>query len=101
VSPANTDHPELLRLREENLRLTELLKSHGIPVDAGVREPAAPEYNTGKGMGTGEKVGLFRRLSRGSEDVFARRWESSQGKSPFAAPESCHKARGVPEPRVP
>jgi superfamily II DNA or RNA helicase len=59
---------ECARLRDENLRLRERLYQDGI------RAGASPDA----------KVALFRSLFRGREDVYAVRWEASNGRWGYA-----------------
>ena len=61
---------ELYRLRAENARLRALLAQHGIPANGPKTKVSKPI------LSLEEKVKLFRRLFRGREDVFARRWNS-------------------------
>ncbi len=65
---------ELERLKEENSRLKELLRKHGIAFEAVA--DCLPSQKTGLQLTLEEKVALFRNLFRGREDVFARRWYS-------------------------
>ncbi len=62
---------ELYRLRAENERLRTLLAQHGIPVEKPKTKVSKPI------LSLEEKVGLFRSIFRGREDVFARRWSST------------------------
>ncbi|MCM1067492.1 MAG: DEAD/DEAH box helicase family protein [Muribaculaceae bacterium] len=73
----NTDdiQNELTRLREENARLKELLRKHGIAYEA-TPSPIVPIQKPMAQLSLEEKVALFRSLFRGREDVFARRWYS-------------------------
>ena len=81
---------ELERLREENGRLKTLLAQHGIEWSRGdddnfqVRDEAPKPRRELATRSTQEKIALFRRLFFGRQDVFARRWESSQGKSGYS-----------------
>ena len=70
----NTDdiQNELARLREENARLKELLRKHGIAYEA-TPSPIVPTQKPMPQLSLEEKVTLFRSLFRGREDVFARR----------------------------
>lgn len=66
---------ELVRLREENIRLKSLLQKHGIAFEvsqAAVEQVQKPIQQ----LSLEEKVALFRSLFRGREDIFARRWYS-------------------------
>ncbi|MFH2114742.1 MAG: DEAD/DEAH box helicase family protein [Spirochaetota bacterium] len=81
-----SEQDELRRLREENTLLKTLLTSHSIVWD----EPAIPAPNP-KGsapsstqLSTDDKIALFRRLFRGREDVYPRRWESAKGTSGYS-----------------
>lgn len=77
--PGNQD--ELRRLREENARLKALLTRHGISWEEANQPETAPASAQAAKVAAvprsvQEKIALFRRLFRGREDVFARRWES-------------------------
>jgi hypothetical protein len=77
---------ELAKLRLENARLIQLLKSHGIdwqpPEDAS--DPPNGEAETST-FPAAEMVALFRRLFRGRTDVYPVRWESkTTGRSGYA-----------------
>lgn len=65
------------RLREENSRLRQLLR----PAQP-LAEKAGPAANSSSPVE--EKIKLFRSLFRGREDVFARRWESRNGRSGYS-----------------
>ena len=87
-----TTDSELTRLREENARLKALLTRHGIAWAEDYRAeaealPILQEVPLMKakpaGLSASDKVALFRRLFQGRQDVFARRWESSQGKAGY------------------
>lgn len=90
--PMNDDIPseqdELQRLREENTHLKTLLANHGIAWD----EPVIPiPFISLKGsepssthVSTYDKITLFRRLFRGREDVYPRRWVSAKGSSSYS-----------------
>jgi len=79
---------ELKRLGEENARLKALLAQHGIAWDGPIAPdlvavpkelaPVPPQFTIE------DKIVLFRRLFRGREDVFPRRWESAKGASGYA-----------------
>ncbi len=49
-----------------------------------IREEAPRTETQPAGLSASDKVALFRRLFQGRQDVFARRWESSQGKSGYS-----------------
>jgi superfamily II DNA or RNA helicase len=84
-----TPHAENRRLREENARLRQLLAAHGIPV------PSSPAdmYPTDRASEAvqehdhqdraRQRVALFRSLFRGRDDVYARRWESADGRAGY------------------
>jgi hypothetical protein len=85
-------------------RLKELLAHHGLaweenspsqPVHAPARSTPVPSSFT-----TNDKIALFRRLFRGREDVYSKRWESAKGTSGYSPacgnewkPGICHKPR--------
>jgi superfamily II DNA or RNA helicase len=79
---------ELKRLHEENARLKELLAQHGIDWEG----PITPDLVTvPQGLAPvpshftiEDKIALFRRLFRGREDVYPRRWESAKGTSGYS-----------------
>ena len=95
---------ELRRLRQENARLKDLLTQHGIaweeqtaPAHIPVPTESAPAQTH---FTTDDKLALFRRLFRGREDVYPRRWESAKGTSGYSPvcgnewkPGICHKPR--------
>lgn len=95
---------ELLRLREENVRLKALLTRHGIPWEEATPPepvPVPPEPDlVPHHFSTEDKISLFRRLFRGREDVYPQRWESAKGTSGYSPacgnewkPGVCHKPR--------
>jgi superfamily II DNA or RNA helicase len=81
---------ECSRLREENARLRQLLTEHNIPIPP--TAPAAQPYAQplavlppdGRQERARKRIALFRRLFRGREDVYARRWESPDGRSGYS-----------------
>ncbi|MEI6873621.1 MAG: DEAD/DEAH box helicase family protein, partial [Spirochaetota bacterium] len=81
---------DLEMLRKENSRLKALLDQHGIEWSCGdpnailVREETPNTSREPAALSIQEKISLFRRLFYGRQDVFARRWESSQGKSGYS-----------------
>ncbi len=104
-----TPYAELRRLRAENDWLRELLHAHGIPIPppaavAGNRPPeTAPsvtipaqtrtqpipaaahvEHTVAEESSTSTRITLFRRLFRGRDDVYSRRWQSADGRSGYA-----------------
>ncbi len=87
------DH-ELLFLRSENARLIALLESHGIEWRLPQTQPSV--VNTEQSHLTPkDKVGLFRRLFRGRDDVYPIRWESKTGKSGYSPACGNEWVRGV------
>jgi hypothetical protein len=85
---SSDEQDELRRLRDENTRLKTILTSHGIAweepavADADRDRPEADPASSH--LGTDEKIALFRRLFRGREDVYARRWDSAKGTSGYS-----------------
>lgn len=75
MTSSNDIQNELARLREENARLKELLRKHGIAYEASISS-IVPTQKPIPQLSLEEKVALFRSLFRGREDVFARRWYS-------------------------
>lgn len=82
---------ELDRLRAENEMLRALLQAHGIELPE-VSANAVPEASKGN-LGTSEvskrsplsdKIALFMSLFQGRQDVYARRWESRNGRSGYS-----------------
>jgi superfamily II DNA or RNA helicase len=87
--PFESPEQENARLREENTRLRRLLAVHGIaipqltpanPPPAKTAEMAPVDREERARM----RIALFRSLFRGREDVYARRWESADGRSGYA-----------------
>src|SRR5229473_1761721 len=87
--PFESPDEENRRLREENARLRRALTVHGIPIPP--LSPANPSpAKTGEALPMESKedrgrkrIALFRGLFRGREDVYARRWESADGRSGY------------------
>lgn len=71
----NDIQTEIVRLREENARLKELLRKHGIAYEAST-SPIVSAQKPMSQLSLEEMVALFRSLFRGREDVFARHWYS-------------------------
>ena len=73
-------------MQAENARLVALLEAHGIQWRASPESlPERSSAPTSSGLGTDEKVALFRRLFRGRTDVYPVRWDSkTSGKSGYA-----------------
>ena len=96
---------ELESLRAENQRLRKLLKTHGIaiPDTAKPEDATVPETTTAvtKRSPLADKITLFMSLFRGRPDVYARRWESKDGRAGYSPvclnewkPEICLKPKG-------
>ncbi len=106
--PTESANAECRRLREENARLRQILAKHNISIS--LVEPAdrpriksaevlSPEDRKERAQ---KRIALFRTLFRGREDVYARRWESPDGRSGYSpASEKDWKAinRSRPEDR--
>jgi len=83
---------ECRRLREENLRLRELLAQHRIEVPdtssiaskhaVSKQQPSSALLS--QESSAKEKIELFRRLFRGREDIYAVRWESKESRSGYS-----------------
>jgi superfamily II DNA or RNA helicase len=77
-------------LREENARLRRVLAAHGIPVpqftpdDARPVQTITPAAVENKEERARKRIALFRSLFRGREDIYARRWENSDGRSGYS-----------------
>jgi superfamily II DNA or RNA helicase len=73
------------RLREENARLRHLLAIHGIAIPQSASEESRSTQSQESSVAetkedrARKRVALFRQLFRGREDVYARRWENSNG----------------------
>lgn len=89
--PLHSALAECDRLREENVRLRRLLLEHNIPIAAaGPKTVAVPVAEKDDGCETKtvanqvkDRIALFRSLFRGREDVYAVRWEGSDGRSGY------------------
>ena len=87
--PKRSDDPNGLaarceQLERENQLLRSLLIEHGIALpntslDSLRESPPAP-----LALKTAQKIALFRSLFRGREDVYARRWESPDGRTGYS-----------------
>jgi len=94
---------ELQCLQKENQRLKALLKQHHITWEETVESKpllVLPADQSGNPLSTKEKITLFKRLFRGRDDVYPKRWESAKGKLGYAPvcgnewkPGVCHKPR--------
>lgn len=84
---ARSAEEECSRLCQENARLRKVLAAHGIAADEPVPHIGPIETVSVPGSGTAatpqKKIGLFRSLFRGREDVYAVRWERN-GKSGYS-----------------
>ena len=80
---------ENIRLRDENARLRRLLAVHSIAIPQPAQENPPPPKTIGtapivdKEERARKRLTLFRSLFRGREDVHARRWENSDGRSGY------------------
>ncbi|MFP5205188.1 MAG: TOTE conflict system archaeo-eukaryotic primase domain-containing protein [Acidobacteriota bacterium] len=78
------------RLREENARLRHLLTVHGITIPQSVSEESRPTQSREPSVAETKedrarrRIALFRQLFRGREDVYARRWENSNGRHGYS-----------------
>src|SRR5580700_808957 len=106
--PAESVDAECRRLREENARLRQILAKHNISIS--LVEPAdRPRIKSPEALSPKERkeraqkrIALFRSFFRGREDVYARRWESPDGRLGYSpASEKDWKAinRSRPEDR--
>lgn len=78
---------ELDRLRAENARLIGLLQRNAIDwKKPAVITPAPQPISEPSRFSPAEKVALFRRLFRGRDDVYAKRWDSTSGNKSGYAP---------------
>ncbi len=83
---------ECHRLREENRRLRELLAQYRIEVPnttSGTSKQTAGEHQAlpspvSQESPAKEKIALFLNLFRGRKDVYAKRWESKDGRSGYS-----------------
>jgi len=81
---------ECNRLREENARLRSALAEHQVPIPTSPEARAVPSaekdaVSDSKTVAdqVKQRVTLFRSLFRGREDVYAVRWEGSDGRSGY------------------
>lgn len=82
---------EIEHLRDENARLRDLLRAHGIPLPAtaqGTDSTAELKVSSTpvvtKGSPMTEKAALFLSLFQGRRDVYARRWEGKNGRAGYS-----------------
>jgi superfamily II DNA or RNA helicase len=86
--PFESPEDENRRLRDENARLRRALTVHGItvpPLSSATPLPPTVEAVPleSKDDRARKRIALFRSLFRGREDVYARRWESPDGRSGY------------------
>lgn len=85
--PFESADAERRRLREENARLRHLLAEHNIPIPPNqpASTPAVKSISPleDRKERAKKRVALFRSLFRGRQDVYARRWESPDGRSGY------------------
>ena len=82
---------EIEHLRDENARLRDLLRAHGIPLpvttqdaDSTAELKASSTPVVTKGSPMTEKAALFLSLFQGRRDVYARRWEGKNGRAGYS-----------------
>jgi superfamily II DNA or RNA helicase len=92
---------ECKRLRDENARLRQLLLEHHIVIPTPLaenlatgRKGEAVDASTTVAERSRQRIALFRSLFRGREDVYARRWESPDGRSGYS-PAATHDWKAV------
>jgi superfamily II DNA or RNA helicase len=87
--PIESTDAECMRLREENVRLRQLLTEHNIPIPPTERamqscvKPVEVLSLEERQERARKRIALFRSLFRGREDVYPRRWESPDGRSGY------------------
>lgn len=78
---------EIEQLRTENAELKALLHAHGIALPT-AKTPVEPAIHTDeavtKSSPLADKVALFMSLFQGRPDVYARRWESKDGRAGYS-----------------
>ena len=82
---------ELNRLRAENAALRALLEAHGIGIP-GIENEAVPDESQDESVNPevskrsplSDKIALFMSLFQGRPDVYARRWESRNGRCGYS-----------------
>ncbi len=88
--PTESVLAESTHLREENARLRRLLAEHGIPIPPAASSNEAPsraQEKLSKPTLTdkaSQRIAVFRSLFRGREDVYAVRWEQTNGRVGYA-----------------
>src|ERR1035441_1794415 len=84
--PFESPERENVRLRDENARLRRLLAVHSISIPQLAPEnlPSTKTVETAPPVDKEERarkrIALFRSLFRGRDDVYARRWENTDGR---------------------
>ncbi|WP_066318794.1 DEAD/DEAH box helicase family protein [Bacillus sp. FJAT-29814] len=68
-------------LRQENYRLKEILKSHNIKFPTSPPDDLKQQAKKAKIM---ERIQIYKRFFRGRTDVYAVRWETSDGKKGYS-----------------
>jgi hypothetical protein len=85
--PLESADAECRRLREENVRLRQLLTEHNISIPPNQLASTPPVKAVSpledRKERARKRIALFRSLFRGREDVYARRWESPDGRSGY------------------
>lgn len=89
LSSSDASAVEVRRLQGENARLRSLLIAHGITIPETAKYTFHPSQASNAavearkpGVATAEqRIALFRSLFRGRDDVYAIRWENSDGRS--------------------
>ncbi len=85
--PSESADAECSRLREENARLRQVLTDRNIPIPT--TEPASPPAvqtvspPEDKKERARKRIALFQNLFCGRQGVYARRWESPDGRSGY------------------
>jgi superfamily II DNA or RNA helicase len=86
----NPTDQEIHCLREENIRLKQLLTLHGIPIpppsplaQLQTSAPKTAEVESGKERAR-QRIVFFRSLFRGREDVYAVRWQTADGRAGYS-----------------
>lgn len=78
---------EIEQLRAENAELKALLHAHGIALST-AKTSAEPAIHTDEAVTKrsplADKVSLFMSLLQGRPDVYARRWESKDGRAGYS-----------------
>lgn len=94
---------EIERLRTENTRLRSLLEAHGIGIPEAAADAVSDERpqddpvqpTVSKRSPLPERIALFMSLFQGRREVYARRWESRNGRSGYSPTCKNEWVRGV------